>query len=185
MKAIRKSILFNPYNENAIQIYADLAYILNKDSDVIPVLERYLDFNKESTNVWSLVARAYYQLGIQLGKKSLFNKSMDALKLQNTLSTEQERAYVYNNQGLVAWKLGDPGQAQKYLNISLRKQVDTSLEYIDTLYNIQNLLISQEKIDIASKVSDEYFKHSKNKIPDKLLLQRITILEKAKRRSEG
>lgn len=102
--ALRKAIALEPYNEHAVGLLADLAFLEKRSDMVIGPLERLVEFEQKSEGNWARLARAL----LDSGQK---RKAVDALKRQASV---QESSSVFNNLGVAHDRLGERKKAMQY-----------------------------------------------------------------------
>ncbi|OHC72323.1 MAG: hypothetical protein A3H93_14620 [Rhodocyclales bacterium RIFCSPLOWO2_02_FULL_63_24] len=102
--ALKKAIALEPYNEHAVGLLADLAFLEKRNDLAIAPLERFVEFEQKSEAGWERLARAL----IESGQK---RKGIAALKRQASV---QESSHVFNNLGVAHARLGDRPKAMQY-----------------------------------------------------------------------
>ncbi|MES9904903.1 MAG: hypothetical protein ABW168_19785 [Sedimenticola sp.] len=177
--ALKRSIILDPYSENAVSFFSDVTHLLKKDNDSIPVLNKYLKYDQKSERIWSLLGRAYYTLGRDNRDRTVLLESLSALRHQESLSSTYS---AWNNLGLVAWELRDFSASRRYLNLSLKKAIEDHNDIALPLYNVCGLLIENKNYSNALQImescinliepdSDTY------NLLDKIRLQHVVLLE--------
>lgn len=114
--ALRKAIVLEPYNEHAVGLLADLAFLEKRNNIAIGPLERLVEFEQKSEGNWARLARAL----LDSGQKK---KAVDALKRQASV---RESSAVFNNLGVAHDRLGERKKAMQYFRhaISLAPRED-------------------------------------------------------------
>jgi tetratricopeptide (TPR) repeat protein len=102
--ALRKAIALEPYNEHAVGLLADLAFLEKKNEIAIAPLEHLLEFEQKSEGNWARLARALLDAG--QGKRAIA-----ALKRQASV---RESSSVFNNLGVAHDRLGERQKALQY-----------------------------------------------------------------------
>lgn len=102
--ALRKAIALEPYNEHAVGLLADLAFLEKKNEIAISPLERLVEFEQKSEGNWARLARALLDSG--QGRKAVA-----ALKRQASV---RESSAVFNNLGVAHDRLGERQKALQY-----------------------------------------------------------------------
>ena len=187
--ALKRSIIIDPFNENAVSFYSDASFIMGngKINDSIPVLKKYLQYDQKAERIWALLGRAYYTLGRDKKSNTLLHDSLQSLRHQESLSSTSG---VWNNIGLVAWRLSDYKAAQRYLNLSLKKAIENENNIALPLYNICGLMIDTHSYAEALKILESCIMlvdpdEDKYNLLDKIRLQHVLLLEGVKQRSKA
>lgn len=102
--ALRKAIALEPYNEYAVGLLADLAFLEKKNDIAIAPLEHLVEFEQKSEGNWARLARALLDSG--QGRKAVA-----ALKRQASV---RESSSVFNNLGVAHDRLADRQKALQY-----------------------------------------------------------------------
>lgn len=102
--ALRKAIALEPYNDHAVGLLADLAFLEKRSGLAIMPLERLVEFEQKSEENWARLARAL----LDSDQKS---KAVDALKRQASV---RESSAVFNNLGVAYDRLGERKKAMQY-----------------------------------------------------------------------
>lgn len=102
--ALRKAIALEPYNEHAVGLLADLAFLEKRTDISIQPLERLVEFEQKSEANWARLARALLDAG--QGRKAVA-----ALKRQASV---RESSAVFNNLGVAHDRLGERNKAMQY-----------------------------------------------------------------------
>lgn len=102
--ALRKAIALEPYNEHAVGLLADLAFLEKRNNIAIKPLERLLEFEQKAEGNWARLARA-------LLDSDQKRKAVDALKRQASV---RESSAVFNNLGVAYDRLGEKRKAMQY-----------------------------------------------------------------------
>ena len=146
VKSLKQAIALNPTNENALIFYSDLLHELNRSSDGIIALRRFLKFEQKSEAVWNRLARSYFL-------EADYAKALDALYTEASLTNNP---VVFNNIAVVLSRMGDGEKAVRYYNLALKlieegrsestKDADVSLNYvIPILKNLSIHYLTAEK----------------------------------------
>ncbi len=126
IRALRRAIALEPFNENAVAMLADVSFREKKGKDAIRALECYLEFEQRSAQMWARYARALMECGQS-------DKALAALKRQASI---QESAGVYNNLGVIYGRLGDKKRAAEYYAYAMRKGVEGEHDYLLAARNL-------------------------------------------------
>lgn len=97
MSALKRAVALNPLNANALTMLADLAFKHDLNSDAIPSLRYFVEFEQKSQPIWSRLARALLEVGA-------FDESLSALKRQASLGESSE---AWNNIGVAYFRKRD------------------------------------------------------------------------------
>jgi tetratricopeptide (TPR) repeat protein len=128
IRELKKAVRINPLNENAIIFYSDALFVLKEYEKSISHLEFFTQFDEKSEFVWERLARSYY-----FSKK--YTKSKLALEKQASLGSSSS---IWNNLGLVHWKLKDGIKAISNLNKSI-KMAEKEKDAAKISYPVLNL----------------------------------------------
>ncbi len=119
--ALRKAIALEPYNEHAVGLLADLAFLEKKNDIAIAPLEHLVEFEQKSEGNWARLARALLDSG--QGRKAVA-----ALKRQASV---RESSSVFNNLGVAHDKLGERQKALQYfrhaIEVAQKDNIDALL----------------------------------------------------------
>lgn len=119
--ALRKAIALEPYNEHAVGLLADLAFLEKRNDIAIGPLERLVEFEQKSEGNWARLARALLDFG--QGRKAV-----EALRRQASV---RESSAVFNNLGVAHDRLGERKKAMQYfrhaINLGPKDNVNTLL----------------------------------------------------------
>ncbi|KAF0165089.1 MAG: TPR repeat:Tetratricopeptide TPR4 [Rhodocyclaceae bacterium] len=126
--ALRKAIALEPYNEHAVGLLADLAFLEKRNDIAIGPLERLVEFEQKSEGNWARLARAL----LDSGQK---RKAVDALKRQASV---RESSAVFNNLGVAHDRLGDRKKAMQYFRHAMSLAPSGNVDAI--LLPIRNLI---------------------------------------------
>jgi tetratricopeptide (TPR) repeat protein len=186
-KSLKRAIVLDPYNENAISFYVDVSHILGKDEECIPILEKFLEFEQKKEHIWGQYARAFYSVGKRKNNKVMLQKALEALRHQESFTSSSG---VWNNLGLCKWALGDFHSSEKYLNYSLKKSLENSSNIAVPLYNLCGLMIQNEKHEAFSKVFESclHLLEPENEslaLLEKIKLQHVILTEANSNRKEA
>ncbi|NQV68849.1 MAG: hypothetical protein HQ498_02370 [Pseudohongiella sp.] len=179
---LKKALLINPLNKNAVIFYSDVCKYRNKPIEAISFLEFYLEYEQKDETAWERLGLAYYESGKEYEKLEYFRNSLEALKMQNTLSSNPG---VWNNIALNNWKLGNHSLASRYLAQSIKKsEEENNLELMVTaLYNLSLVLIDAKKYGELREILNEYLKVftggniPENRLFDYLMLFHVQAIE--------
>jgi len=185
--ALKRAVILNPFNENAVNFFSDVSHIKGKDKDCVHILNNYLKYEHNSVNTWALLGRAYYTVGKEEKNKATLLEAMNSLRHQESLTSNSG---VWNNMGLVAWELQNYDVARRYLNLSLKKAIEENDNSALPLYNICGLMIERSQFKDALSIieaSATIFatENENNDLIDKLLLQHVVLLEAVGKRYDA
>jgi tetratricopeptide (TPR) repeat protein len=153
-KSLRKSIILDPYNVNAISFFVDASHIIGKDKESIAVLDKFLEFEQKIESIWGQYARAFYALGKKTNSRVMLFKALDALKHQESFSSTSG---VWNNMGLCAWELGNYSTSERYLSYSLKKAIENQSNISLPLYNLCGLMIKTSNFKTIHSILESSF----------------------------
>lgn len=172
---VKKSLLINPLNRNAVVFYANIAHEQKKDCEAIPFIEFFLEYEQKDIDVWEQLGLAYYYEGSRSKNNSLYFKSLDAFKIQNTLKSSVN---VWNNIALDYWKLGETAKAQKYFSQAIYKagEDDDVKAAVLPIYNYTLLLLEGRAYKDAKGFLDKFLHLSILGEGDKNLFERLKLL---------
>jgi tetratricopeptide (TPR) repeat protein len=97
ISSLKRAVALNPLNANALTMFADLTFKHNLNSDAIPSLRYFVEFEQKTSAIWSRLARALLEVGA-------FDESLSALKRQASLSESSE---AWNNMGVAYFRKRD------------------------------------------------------------------------------
>jgi len=121
LSALRKAIALEPYNEHAVGLLADLAFLEKWNDIAISPLERLVEFEQKNEGNWERLARAL----LETGQK---RKAIAALKRQASV---RESSSVFNNLGVAHDRLGERKKAMQYfrhaISLAPKDNVDAFL----------------------------------------------------------
>jgi len=126
--ALRKAIALEPYNEHAVGLLADLAFLEKRNDVAIKPLERLVEFEQQSEENWARLARAL----LDAGQK---RKAVEALKRQASV---RESSAVFNNLGVAHDRLGERKKAMQYFRHAMSLAPPDKVDSI--LLPIRNLI---------------------------------------------
>ncbi len=101
LSMLRRAVVLDPLNINAVSLLADVSSSLGVDSLAISVLRRYLEWEQKDAGIWGRLARALLRAGDA-------DESIAALKRQGSLEMS---AGVWNNLGVAYTKAKDKRKA--------------------------------------------------------------------------
>lgn len=126
--ALRKAIALEPYNEHAVGLLADLAFLEKRSQIAIGSLERLVEFEQKSEENWARLARALLDSDQKL-------KAVDALKRQASV---RESSAVFNNLGVAHDRLGERKKAMQYFRHAISLAPKDNFDVI--LLPVRNLI---------------------------------------------
>ena len=191
---LKRSVAIDPLNLNAIAFYSDVTFLLAKEEkklekieSSVPVLENFLHYEQAHTIVWEQLARAYYFTGRQRKSRTNLLKALETIKHLESMDSSYS---TWNNMGLIVWELGDFDAAKRYLNFSLKKALDESLNVALPLHNLCGLLISRAEYANALNLLEKTIgivltSPDPSELLDKLRLQHVVMLEGIGKRQDA
>lgn len=187
LDALRKAVLINPLNINAVLFYADAAFIEGKFSLAIPSLEKYLEWDSHEDLAWSRLARAQFHIGRENKDANSLGSAFESIKKLVVLAPNVS---VWNNMGVITWRQKNNTQAAKYFNYAMKMGLKEKQDFKLPLYNLMGLLIENRLYENAEKylplVSGFEETHEDNEnVLEKILLQRVIVLEGLGKREEA
>jgi tetratricopeptide (TPR) repeat protein len=148
LTSLRKALSINPLNKNAVAFFADLALREGRSGESIGPLEKFLNYEQKDANIWARLARAFYVGG-------QYENALVALKRE---ASNKETTSVWNNIGVVYWKLGQTKRATQYFTYAIQ---DKNIEDIygdhgskSAIVNMLALLMQHELFKDALKFSN-------------------------------
>ncbi|WP_123069264.1 tetratricopeptide repeat protein [Massilia aurea] len=113
VSALKRAVALNPLNSNALTILADLAFKHNINSDAIPSLRYFVEFEQKSHAIWSRLARALLEVGA-------YDESLSALKRQASLGDSSE---AWNNIGVAYFRKKDNARSISAFGHAMKLEV--------------------------------------------------------------
>jgi tetratricopeptide (TPR) repeat protein len=175
LTSLRKAIQLNPFNENALVFFADVAFEERLLDESVGILEKYTNYERKSGAIWERLARAYFFLPKSKNNNINLYKALDALKFQNSIAPTPS---VFNNIGLIYNELNDTDKALRFLNLSIK--ASNEKEHIHLVLNnmipmflqknkpqeallliepyVENILIDDNYSFMAEKLNSNYVK---------------------------
>jgi len=149
LRALKRAIRIEPFNQNAVAILADLTFAEKKSKDATASLERYLEFEQKDASMWARLARALIECG----------SKQRALDVLNRQASVEESSSVYNNIGVVHSRLGNKQKAAQYFTFALKKAKDERESgYLLASRNLLSTLVEGEKFVDAVTLGKEILK---------------------------
>lgn len=133
-KCLKRSISLDPFNRNALLLYADINAQLGLDDDVIPVLRYFTEFEQKDPAIWERLARSLLKVG-------LIDDSVTALKCQGAVNPT---AGVWNNLGVAYARKKDHARALQAFKQALHSESEGGLAL--------DLLITRNSAHLLSSV---------------------------------
>ena len=154
LKCLRKALLINPLNINALIFFADLAFEENKIDESIPKMESYVRYERDNAAIWERLARAYFFVTSDDPKvsKSYLYKALECLKCQRAI---KHSASIYSNIGLIYSELKDTAKAIRFMNLALLESTETK-RYEHVLTNLIILHLETNNAKTAINISESY-----------------------------
>ena len=181
LRALKRALVIDPLDENALIFYADLAFDRQRISDSIVRMERFVEFERDKPEVWERLARAYFFSVTESDseKKQYLFKALECLKNQNTISVH---ATIYNNIGLVYSELGDKKKALRFVSLAFTQSEKDELKE-QTFHNLIYLHYKSGYYHEAIKIVEANFdyltrREELSKCVQKTLLHYVRCLEK-------
>ncbi|MCC2638427.1 MAG: hypothetical protein K0Q68_2146, partial [Moraxellaceae bacterium] len=136
LSALKRSVVFDPLNENAVCLLADLSFSLGKSEDVIPALRYFLEYEQRDAKVWSRLARGLISVGAA-------DEAVAALKRQASIS---DSISVWNNLGVAYYQKGAANRYRAYQSFKHAVTRDEG-DWRDSAIAVKNLcyLLSEDK----------------------------------------
>ncbi|MFZ8169275.1 tetratricopeptide repeat protein [Alteromonas macleodii] len=181
LRALKRALVIDLLDENALIFYADLAFDRQEIADSIVRMERFVEFERDKPEVWERLARAYFFSVTESDsekKQSLF-KALECLKNQNAISVH---ATIYNNIGLVYSELGDKKKALRFVSLAFTQSEKEELKE-QTFHNLIYLHYRSGSYQEAIKIVEANFdnlvhREELSKCVQKTLLHYVRCLEK-------
>jgi len=157
LKALKTAIEINPLNQNAIIFYSDLVYTTGEAPKAIPSLSLFTKYNQKSENIWERLARAYY-IAEEYGRAG------EALRHQASI---KETPAVWNNLGLVHWRLKDRKKGIKFIVHAIDMAGTRPKEIETPLMNLISLLLEMNDHRTVLKISKDLI--TEKQLPESIL----------------
>ena len=140
--ALKRAIRIEPFNQNAVAVLADLAFVEKRNKEAVASLGKFLEFEQKNPSMWARLARAL----IESGNKQ---QALDALKRQASI---EESSSVFNNIGVTYSQLGHKQRAAEYFSYAMRKaESDTEYSYRLAARNLLSTFAETERfIDLVT-----------------------------------
>jgi tetratricopeptide (TPR) repeat protein len=151
LNAIKRAVTLEPLNENAVMLYADLAFTEQRNEDSLPCLRYFLEFEQKRPAIWARLARALLCLG-------KIDEAVAALKRQGSLG---DSSAVWNNLGVAYIEQRNYEKAYSALFHALRKEADNrGRDYLLAARNICQLLAIKNEYKELQKFSTAILKEN-------------------------
>lgn len=135
ISSLKRAVALNPLNSNALTMFADLTFKHNLNSDAIPSLRYFVEFEQKSPAVWSRLARALLEV-------EAFDESLSALKRQASLGESSE---AWNNMGVAYFRKRDNAKAiSSFAHAMTLKAKDRDRDFFLAARNAA-IILSKEK----------------------------------------
>ena len=172
------ALKIEPMNFSALRILSDVSQELSFQETAVKHLKNYIESNPKNSRAYSLLARAYYSIGLKKLKNdkyylSAFNLLRKEYKLAPSIN-------ALNNLGLISWKLKNFDVAYNALSQSIEQAVKLNTVFSCPLYNLVGMLISQKKYKEALRFLESFVDQAienDDKLYQDLRLQKIVCLE--------
>ena len=86
----KRAVALDPFNRSALLALSDVGHVLGKDSDVVPSLRYFLQFEQREPSMWGRMARSLLKIGAT-------DECIEALKRQGAF---ERSTSVWNNLGV-------------------------------------------------------------------------------------
>jgi tetratricopeptide (TPR) repeat protein len=169
IKSLRKALILDPLNKNALIFFADLSFEQGNILESIDWMETYTNYERKSGSIWGRLARANVFLEDKNKKMQNLQLALDALK--NELAIERKTSTL-NNIGVIYNEIGDKDKALRFFNLSYlsSESIEESQSAISNLANIHlnngdieiayNLLAKHLQI-VVGKEQEQTYSHQK------------------------
>jgi tetratricopeptide (TPR) repeat protein len=124
---LKRAVNLEPFNENAVMLFSDLAFSEQCIDDSIQILKNYIEFEQKQPSVWARLARSFLFIGNT-------KEAIEALKRQGSI---EDSSAVWNNLGVAYMKQGDNKKAYEALLHAMNK--DATLRGKDYLLAAKNI----------------------------------------------
>jgi tetratricopeptide (TPR) repeat protein len=119
LRALRKAVALDPWNENAVSLLADYAFSSGRNEDAVPSLRYYLEYEQKNASMWARLARALIEIGES-------NDAIAALKRQGSIDNSPA---VWNNLGVAYHRRNDRKKAYESFKYAMKLAVKKSPAY--------------------------------------------------------
>jgi tetratricopeptide (TPR) repeat protein len=113
--ALKRAVVLDPLNAAALFVFADEAFRLKRDDDVIAPLRLYLESEQTNSAAFARLARAYMQIGDR-------DSALKTLRMQASID---DSSAVWNNIGVVRALQNDTVTALQCFNHAVQKANST------------------------------------------------------------
>ena len=141
---LRRAVAMNPIDENAVIFFADALMSKNRFEDASRALMEFTQYEQKSAAAWDRLARSCFETGLN-------QKALEYLKHQASVS---EGPGVWNNMGLVFWRMGDQARSLKYLGKAIDASKQEGFSAFLPFYNTYIYLRNSGRLDEALQISE-------------------------------
>lgn len=147
LSSMKRAVVLDPVNSYFVGLLSDIAYEIGEDSDALPSLRYYVQFDQARPDMWSRVARACFRIG-------LLNDAEHALKREGSI---KDSAAVWNNLGVCYHRRQEYSRAlSAFKHAFLLNPDEKSFEMFQAARNAAQTLAEMEKheqvVEFASQV---------------------------------
>lgn len=144
IKALRRAVAMNPADENSVIFYANALMSENRFEEASRVLTEFTLYEQKSAAAWDRLARSFYEMGLN-------QRALEALQHQASVF---EGPQVWNNMGLVFWRMGDGDRTTKYLSKAIEASIKEGFSSYLPFYNAFVYLGNRGKFAEALEISE-------------------------------
>ncbi|MEI6545254.1 MAG: tetratricopeptide repeat protein, partial [Methylococcales bacterium] len=152
---IKRAVALEPLNENAVMLFADLAFAEERNEDSLSSLKHFLEFEQKSPAIWARLARALLYLGQT-------DEAIAALKRHGSL---EDSSAVWNNLGVAYIEQHNYQKAYGALSHALlMEENNRGRDYLLAARNICQLLAIKNNFQDLLKFSSVILRESDQNI---------------------
>lgn len=142
---LKRAVALDPLNRSAILAIADVAHLLERDTDAINSIRYFLQFEQREPAVWSRLARSLLKIGA-------IDECIDALKRQGAF---ERSTALWNNLGVAYARKQKKAQSLEAFNYALSMEGDgKSRAELVVARNIAQLISTIGKPDLLLSVTE-------------------------------
>jgi len=138
LAALRKAVAFDPLNENAVSLLADVSHAVGHDENAVPALRYFVSLEQRAPSIWGRLARALLEI-----KQP--QEALDALRRQ---ASQEDTSAVWNNIGVARVALKRRSEALSAFKHAIQKvAADTRADGLLAVRNSLALLVEEKHYD--------------------------------------
>jgi len=144
IEVLKRAVAINPADETAVIFFADVLMSEKRYDDACRAVTDFTRYEQKSNAAWDRLARCSFETDSN-------QRALESLRSQASIS---EGPGVWNNMGLVYWRLGDRSRSLKYLAKAIDASTQEGFSTYLPFYNAFVYLRSLGELDKALKTSE-------------------------------